>query len=111
MQTAMHLEAFYVSWMSVSDKQDRQKGGQDLRRKADFEANNLVQVQYLAISTVLSALAIFFLPTLLCRTSYAISHLASIRPGRLITPLGNRSLVETISMNNRLNWATPHGYI
>ena len=45
MQTAMHLEAFYVSWMSVSDKQDRQKGGQDLRRKADFEANSLVQVQ------------------------------------------------------------------
>ncbi len=35
-----------MSWINISDEHDRQKGGQDLRRKADFAANNWVQVQY-----------------------------------------------------------------
>lgn len=41
----LHLEAFYGSWINASDKHDKQKRGQDLRRKAGFAANNLVQVQ------------------------------------------------------------------
>jgi len=46
MQTGLHFEAFYVSWISLRDKYYPQKGGQDLCQKADSAVNNFVQVHY-----------------------------------------------------------------
>jgi hypothetical protein len=43
-QTGLHFEAFYVSWIYVSDKYYMRNVGQDLRRKADSAVSNSVQV-------------------------------------------------------------------
>jgi hypothetical protein len=37
-QTGLHFEAFYASWIFLSDKYYLQKVGQDLRQKGDFAA-------------------------------------------------------------------------
>ena len=45
LQTGLHFEAFYASWISLEDKYYLQKGGQDLRQKVDSTAKNFVQGQ------------------------------------------------------------------
>lgn len=42
-QTGLHFEAFYASWISLWDRYYQQKGGQDLCRRLDFEVSNYVQ--------------------------------------------------------------------
>ena len=51
MQTGLHFEAFYVSWIYVSDKYYMRNVGQDLRRKADSAVSNSVQVQVRRLSS------------------------------------------------------------
>jgi hypothetical protein len=46
METGLHFEAFYVSWIFQRDTYYLQKGGQDLRQKGDSAVNNFVQGQY-----------------------------------------------------------------
>ena len=45
MQTGLHFEAVYVSWISLEDKQYQQKARQDLRQKVDSAVNYFVQGQ------------------------------------------------------------------
>ena len=49
MQTGLHFEAFYASWISLWDKYYLQKGGQDLCRRPDSEVSNYVQGQVATI--------------------------------------------------------------
>jgi len=44
-QTSLHFEAFYVSWISLEDKYYLQKAGQDFCRRRDSEVNYFVQGQ------------------------------------------------------------------
>ena len=43
MQTGLHFEAVYVSWISLEDKYYTQKARQDLRQKVDSAVNYFIQ--------------------------------------------------------------------